>query len=143
MRHYETVFIIQPELSEEDYKGVVKKFGDLLEKQRGTTIRVEEWGTQRLAYRVGKYDKGAYVLLNYCGESGITGELERDLKLDDKVLLFQTVKLADNVDPEELLRHEMEARQKRMAETEPEQPGVESGQETEVAPEQGEVKTDV
>ncbi|MBU2498478.1 MAG: 30S ribosomal protein S6 [Proteobacteria bacterium] len=142
MRHYETVFIIQPEISEEDYKGVVKKFGDLLEKQKGTTIRVEEWGTQRLAYRLGKFDKGAYVLLNYCGESGITAELGRGLKLDDRVLLFQTVKLADDVDPEELLLKEMEGRKKGVTEAEPGQAGVESGQEKRVASEE-EVKGDV
>lgn len=143
MRHYETVFIVQPEITEEDYKGVVKKYSDLLERLTATTIRVEEWGTQRLAYRLGKFDKGAYVLLNFCGKSGITAQLERDLKLDDKVLLFQTVKLADNVDPEELLMKEMEARKKRVSETEPAEAQVESGQAEPAASEEGEVERDV
>ena len=46
------------------------------------------------------------MLLSYCGEPKITAEIERELKLDDRILLYQTVKLADNVDPKELILKE-------------------------------------
>ncbi len=48
--------------------------------------------------------------MDYCGDSGITAKLERDLKLDDRVLKYQTVKLADKVDPQELMSEEQEAK---------------------------------
>jgi small subunit ribosomal protein S6 len=110
MRHYETIYILDPNLTVEDYKEVTKKYNDLVEKQKGAIIKVEEWGNQKLAYEVKKFDKGAYFLMNYCGEPGVTAELERGLKLDDRVLKYQTIKLGDKVDPNALITKEKEAK---------------------------------
>jgi hypothetical protein len=44
--------------------------------------------------------------MNYCGPSGVTSELERDLKLDDRIFRFQTVRIAEDVDPQELIQKE-------------------------------------
>lgn len=115
MRHYETIFIVNPNLVTENYQEVISKFSGLVEKEKGIMIKVDEWGTQKMAYDVKKFDKGAYVLFEYCGTAGLTTTLERDLKLDDRILLFQTVKLADKVDPEELLLREEEARKAKAA----------------------------
>jgi small subunit ribosomal protein S6 len=112
MRHYETIYIVNPELSEEDYKSVVEKFNNLTEDLKGVTIKSKEWGKQRLAYDIRKFDKGSYVYMEYCADAGITAELERALKLDDRILKYQTVKLADKADPEELLLKEKEAENK-------------------------------
>ena len=103
MRYYETIFILNPTLSEDDYGDARDKFKEVIEKFKGVIIKVEEWGTQRLAYEVRKFDKGTYVLIKFCGTPDLTGEFERELKLDDRVILFQTVKLSDNQDPDELL----------------------------------------
>ena len=131
MRHYETIYIINPNLSEEEYRDVRKKYTSVIEKNKGVMIKTEEWGTQRLAYEVKKFDKGGYVHLNYCGDSGITAKLERDLKLDDRILKFQTIKLAHQVNPEELLQKEKEARKETAVEQE--QPS-ESSEATAEAP---------
>ena len=103
MRHYEVIYIVNPNLGDEDYKEVIKKFNDLVEKGGGTVVKVKEWGKQRLAYDIRKFDKGTYVLLEYCARPGGSVELEREFKLEDRILKFQTVKLADEVDPEELI----------------------------------------
>jgi small subunit ribosomal protein S6 len=108
MRNYETIFVVNPTLGEEDYKEILKKYSTLVERQKGILIRIEEWGVQRLAHAVKRFDKGTFVLLNYCGPSGITSELERDLKLDDRIFRFQTVKIAEDVDPQELILKEKE-----------------------------------
>ena len=108
MRQYETIYIINPDVTEEDYGEVIKKVNDLIEKQKGVIIKVEEWGKQKLAYLLKKFDKGSYVSMNYCGEPGVTQELERDLKLDDRILKYQTIKIADKVDPQELILKEKE-----------------------------------
>lgn len=115
MRHYETIYIVNPNLVDETYQEVIAKFNGLIEKEKGVIVKVDEWGTQKMAYDVKKFDKGSYVLVEYCGLSTLTAELERDLKLDDRILLYQTVKLADEVDPEELLLKEEEARKARTA----------------------------
>jgi small subunit ribosomal protein S6 len=103
MRHYETIYIVSPNVSDEDYGDVVKKFRGILEKNKGIIIKVEEWGKQKLAYTIKKNDKGSYILMEYCGGPHLIGLFERDLKLDERVLKYQTVKLDDDIDPGALL----------------------------------------
>jgi len=110
MRQYETIFIVNPTLAEETYREAVNKFKNIIQKQKGVIVKAEEWGTQRLAYAVRKFDKGAYVLFNYCGDAGVSSELERELKLDDRVLKYQTVKLEEDVDPQALMTKEKEGK---------------------------------
>jgi small subunit ribosomal protein S6 len=115
VRNYETIFVVNPTLGEEDYKEVLKKYSALVERQKGVLIRVEEWGVQRLAHAVKRFDKGSFVLMNYCGPAGVTSELERDLKLDDRIFRFQTVKIAEDVDPQELVLKEKEMKKEPVA----------------------------
>ncbi len=102
MRYYETLYLINPELAEEDCRGVIDKFNSLIEKNNGVVVKVDEWGKKTLAYQIKKFDKGYYVLLQYCGEPGLLTELHRNFNLDDKILKYQTIKLSDNADPEAL-----------------------------------------
>ncbi|EFK07360.1 ribosomal protein S6 [delta proteobacterium NaphS2] len=102
MRYYETLYIINPNLADEDYRAVVAKFTDVVEKNGGVVTKVDEWGKKTLAYDIKKFDKGFYVLLQFCGEAGLTAELKRELGLDDRVLKYQTIKLSDNADLEKL-----------------------------------------
>jgi len=113
MKHYETIFIINPNLGDEEYGEVLSKFRDLIDKSKGVIVKVDEWGKQKLAYRLKKFDSGVYVLVDYCGDPGLTVELDRNLKLDERILKYQTVKLADKADPEALVREELEASEKR------------------------------
>jgi small subunit ribosomal protein S6 len=110
MRQYETIFVVNPTLAEETYREVVSKFKNIIERQKAVIVKAEEWGTQRLAYTVKKFDRGVYVLFNYCGDAGVTSELERELKLDDRILKYQTVKLADEVDPQALMAKQKEGK---------------------------------
>jgi small subunit ribosomal protein S6 len=102
MRYYETLYIINPELADDEYRDVVVKMNSLVEKAKGIVTRIEEWGKRTLAYEVKKFDKGSYVLLQYCGESGIVEELKREMSLDERVIKYQTIKLSDHADPEAL-----------------------------------------
>jgi len=112
MRHYEIIYIINPNLADEDCKAVIQKFKELIEEQKGIIIKTQEWGKQTLAYLIKKFDRGFYVLVEFCAEQTLIAELERTLKLDDRILKFQTVKLADKADPEKLLK-EQESRSKK------------------------------
>ncbi len=106
MRQYETIYILRPSLAEGEYEEAQKKFVDLIEKNQGVMIKVDQWGERTLAYPLKKMNKGYYVVLEYCGDAGLTEELERVFKLDDGILKYQTVKISDNADPEALLPKE-------------------------------------
>ncbi len=125
MRHFETLYITSPELGDEDYKAVIAKHKDLIENEKGVIIKLEEWGKRRLAYELKKFDQGFYVLMDYCGDAGITDELTRALKLDDKVLKYQTIKLGDNVNPEDLIEESKRVEEKAAEEAVEEAPTTE------------------
>jgi len=138
MRNYETICIINPDLADEDYQAMLSKSRELIEKQKGVIVKVQEWGKQKLAYPVKKHDKGSYFLVNYCGDPGVSTELERNLRLDDRCLKFMTVKLQDNVDPETLLQKEREAQEKTAPPTEGDSSGEGGGAEREIVSTEGE-----
>ncbi|MBW2610173.1 MAG: 30S ribosomal protein S6 [Deltaproteobacteria bacterium] len=127
MRHYETIYILNPNLPEEEYREAINKFNSLIDKQKGVIIKTKEWGKQRLAYDIKKFNYGSYVLIDFCAEPGLTAGHERDLKLDDRVLKYQTVKLEDKADPQELILKEKETEKKAAAE---EDQGLEKEPET-------------
>jgi small subunit ribosomal protein S6 len=93
MRKYETIFIVNPDLSEDDRKDLIEKVKGIIDSHQGETLKVDEWGTRKLAYEVKKMSKGHYVLLHYVGGSPVIKELERNLRLMDGVLKYQTVRL--------------------------------------------------
>jgi small subunit ribosomal protein S6 len=103
MRRYETIYIANPNLDDEAVKDVVTKFSDLIRKQKGSVVKIDEWGKRKLAYEVKRFDKGYYVLLDFCGFPEMVTELERNLKLDDRILKYSTVKSDEDVDPAELI----------------------------------------
>ena len=102
MRHYETVYIINPNLADEACEEIVAKFSTLVENNKGVVTKIDEWGKRDLAYDVQKYNKGYYVLMQFCGEPGITVEIHRQLGLEDKILKSQTIQLSQEADPEAL-----------------------------------------
>ena len=116
MRHYETIYIVNPNQSDEEYRQIKDRCVDLLEKKKSVVIKIQDWGKQRLAYNVQKFNYGSYVLVDFCADPGVTAELERNLKLDDRVLKYQTVKIADKADPEALLQQEEAKREIRAEE---------------------------
>jgi len=100
MREYEILFIINPECEDDRLKEVIEKFTGIVTRNGGEILKVDEWGRQKLAYEIGKFSKGSYVLLDFAGGPSLAAELERNLRLDEQILKFLTVKLSDQVEPE-------------------------------------------
>jgi small subunit ribosomal protein S6 len=98
MRHYETLFIISPELPEEDTAGVVDKFSGILSEAGANLAKVDNWGRRRLAYEVKKFNKGYYVLFEYGATPEAVAEMERNFKIDENVIRYLTVKKSDQFD---------------------------------------------
>ena len=102
MRRYETLFIVTPDISEEDLKAVATKVKGVVTGRNGIVASYDEQGRKKLAYSVKKQNKGYYVLMDYAGSADIVSELERNMRLDDRVLKYLTVKLEDQADPESI-----------------------------------------
>ena len=108
MNHYETIYIVNPTLDDDSLKEAIDKFSDLIKKLKGTIVKINEWGKRKLAYDVKRFDKGYYVVLDFCALPKMLTELERNLKLDDRILKYITVKIDENVDPKDLVSKEKE-----------------------------------
>ena len=108
MNHYETIYIVNPTLDDEALKEAIDKFSDLIEKLKGSVVEVNEWGKRKLAYELKRFDRGHYVVLDFCALPKIVMELERNLKLDDRILKYITVKIDENVNPKDLISEEKE-----------------------------------
>jgi small subunit ribosomal protein S6 len=93
MNHYETVFILNPVLSDTQIKETVQKFEDYLVSRGAEMISKEDWGLKKLAYPIQKKKSGFYHLLDYkvTGESITSFELE--FRRDDSVMRYLTVRL--------------------------------------------------
>lgn len=99
MRRYETTFITNPDLSEEELEKVLQKTLGPIQSQ-GQLFRVQDWGKKRLAYNIRKQSRGHYTFLDYAATSSAVREVERLLRLDDNVLRFLTVMVDEEVDVE-------------------------------------------
>ena len=93
MKRYETIFITHPELSEEDHAELEEKLRSTVATLKGDIVKLEDWGTKKLGYAIHKNSRGRYFLLDYLAAADLVRELERNLRLNDRVLKFQTVKV--------------------------------------------------
>ena len=82
---YETLFIIDAQLSEEAIKALVEKFTSLI-ASNGTLGEISEWGKRRLAYPINDKNEGYYVLVNFEAEGAFSAELERIFGITDGIM---------------------------------------------------------
>ncbi|OHE22573.1 MAG: 30S ribosomal protein S6 [Syntrophobacterales bacterium RBG_19FT_COMBO_59_10] len=108
MRRYETILIAHADLSEDEISKLIARYSAIVTGQKGILVKVERWGKRKLAYLIRKQARGFYILLDYAGVSAAVNELERNLKIDDKILKFMTVLKTEAVDPA-ALEHEIAA----------------------------------
>jgi small subunit ribosomal protein S6 len=92
MYDYETLTVLHPDLGETGSKEAVQKLRGILEAGGGEIKKVDEWGIRELAYPIRKQRRGIYALVEYRAEPAAVTELERQLKLNDQVLRFVTVR---------------------------------------------------
>ena len=108
MQKYETLFVLQPGLSEERVDEVVTTFESIIPETKGKHLKTDKWGKRKLAYRVGPHWEGWYVRYEFEGDGAVQRELERRMGISDDVIRHLTTR----VDPR------MEAEQARAAERE-------------------------
>ena len=98
MKRYETVFIVKADLPDDEINILIERYSAIVTSFKGAIIKVEKWGKKKLTYEIRKQTNGYYVLIDYAGKSTVIGELERNFKIDDKVLKFMTIMKDAKVD---------------------------------------------
>ncbi len=102
MRRYETIVISDPDLNDEDRKGLFTRIKDLIPQYEGTLIEFDEWGDKRLAYGIKKKGRGYYVRIDFGGDGALVAEMERQFRIDERVIKYMTVLLERDCDIEPL-----------------------------------------
>lgn len=85
MRHYEIVFMVHPDQSEQ-VPGMIDRYKGIIEGQNGTIHRLEDWGRRQLAYPIEKLHKAHYVLMNIEATAEVIDELENAFRFNDAVI---------------------------------------------------------
>jgi small subunit ribosomal protein S6 len=94
MKNYETVFILNPVLSEDQAKDTVEKFVKLLTKAKANVINVEKWGLKKMAYPIQNKSTGFYNLIEFSTEDNtLIGTLETEYRRDESIMRFLTLAL--------------------------------------------------
>jgi small subunit ribosomal protein S6 len=92
MYEYETLTVLDADLGEAGSKELVARIRSILENGRAEITKVDEWGVRELAYPIRKRHRGIYALIEYKAEPAAVSELERQLKLNEQVLRFLSVR---------------------------------------------------
>ena len=92
--HYETVFIVNPVLSEDQATQTAKKYEDFLKSKKANILSKESWGLKKLAYSIEKKKSGFYFLFEFKStDENLVSDFELDFKRDERVMRWLTVKL--------------------------------------------------
>jgi len=89
---YETMYILRPELAEEQIEQAINKYQNLLREQGAENIEIQHRGKRRLAYEINRHRDGIYVQMNYQGPGTMIAPLERSMRLSEEVIRYLTVK---------------------------------------------------
>jgi small subunit ribosomal protein S6 len=96
-RKYEIGFIINPESSEEEVKKIIDSVADVIKKTGGTIENIDEWGRKPMAYAMGKHNEGIYTFINAELPGSAFFDIERRLKLSERVMRYMILRLDDKL----------------------------------------------
>jgi len=100
MRHYETTYILRPNLGEEQFTEIIDRTNTIVTNDGGAIICLDRLGVKRMAYEISKEIQGYYVYMNYAAPGKTVDEIERIFRIDDRALRYLTVKLGDSMNAE-------------------------------------------
>lgn len=99
LREYETVFLVKPDLTDENVDKVKEKFRGIVGREGGKFLRFTIWGKKKTQYLVAKQPRAIYLHAHYLGKPSLVAELERNLRNLDEVSRYMSKRLADDIDP--------------------------------------------
>lgn len=93
MANYESVLIARQDLGTSQVNNIVSELSDVIKKEGGEVVKVDNWGLKNLAYRIKKNRKGHYVLLNITAPANAIAEYERIMRFNEDIIRYMTVKV--------------------------------------------------
>ncbi|MCX7596972.1 MAG: 30S ribosomal protein S6 [Fischerella sp.] len=88
---YETMYILRPDLGDEQVEQAISKYENLLREQGAENIQIQNRGKRRLAYEIKKHRDGIYIQMNYTGPGKMIAVLERAMRLSEEVIRYLTI----------------------------------------------------
>jgi len=113
MRVYEELFIVRPNVTDEEIDPFIEQLSQVVTSRGGTVDKSEKWGVRKLAYRVEKLNEGYYVLLQFSAGPDVVKEMERRLRVADLVMKFITVRIDEKLKKIDKRRKSREKRASR------------------------------
>jgi small subunit ribosomal protein S6 len=92
LKRYDVVAIVKSDLPDEAITAIIERSQNIITERKGVIAKVDKWGKRRLAYEINKQKDGIYFLIDFAGDGPIVAEIERNFKIDDRILKFMTVK---------------------------------------------------
>ena len=93
MANYESVLIARQDLGASQVSNIVSDLSDIIKKEGGEVVRVDNWGLKNLAYRIKKYRKGHYVVMKIAVPANAIAEFERIMRFNEDIIRYMTVKV--------------------------------------------------
>lgn len=93
MTNYESVLIARQDLGTSQVNNIVSELSDVIKKEGGEVVKVDNWGLKNLAYRIKKNRKGHYVLMNITAPANAIAEFERIMRFNEDIIRYMTVKV--------------------------------------------------
>lgn len=97
MRTYEELFIVEPDTPEEQIDAFVEQIRGVITAAGGTVDKVDKWGRRKLAYRIGKFAEGHYVLIQFTASPEPVKEIEHRMRVTDMVMRWVTVRIDEKL----------------------------------------------
>jgi small subunit ribosomal protein S6 len=92
VQRYEVIAIVLTSVTDEDITALIERSQTIITDRKGVIAKIDKWGKRRLAYEIKKQRDGYYFLIDFAGDGPIVAEIERNYKIDDRILKFITVK---------------------------------------------------
>lgn len=107
LREYETIYLVKPDLIDEQVDRLKERLRELVARDGGKVIKFTVWGKKKVQYEIAKGSRAIYVHMQYLGPSPLVAEVERNLRMIDDVIRYQTVKISDATDANRPVEHDV------------------------------------
>lgn len=124
MRRFETFIIIDPDQPEEQRQLILDRVQEIMGQLNGFLIRIDPWGSRKLAYPIRKKERGFYVRFDFCGTGTLVNEMERFFRIDERVLKYMSVLIDAHPDLEKIREEMAKAAEEAQRPANPEAPAV-------------------
>lgn len=97
MTEYETTMVVRPDISGDVIEATLDRVREAVKKSGGKLVAINHWGKKKLAFPIAKHTRGIYVQAHYLGQGGLVAEVERNLRIQESILRYLTIKIGEKV----------------------------------------------